>query len=203
MPLAKAQLLNSPNAELIYIDDKKCGEVRNGIQVLSFDKFLNIKSTEKKVCIAVAKASTRKRLFEMLDENKVKHWSIYAETSIIMENCQIGENSLLAPFVTLTSNIKIGKSFHANLYSYVAHDCVLGDFVTFAPGVKCNGNVCIENNVYIGTGAIIKNGKPGNPIVIGENALIGMGAVVSKSVPAGTMVVANPSKTIDRRALGL
>lgn len=109
---------------------------------------------------------------------------------------------MLAPFVTLTSNIKIGRSFHANLYSYVAHDCEIGDFVTFAPGVKCNGNVVIGSKVYIGAGAIIKNGKPGNPLVIGDNALIGMGAVVAKSVPSGTMVVANPSKAIERKALG-
>jgi acyl-[acyl carrier protein]--UDP-N-acetylglucosamine O-acyltransferase len=38
-----------------------------------------------------------------------------------------------SPFVTLTSNITIGKHFQANLYSYVEHDCVIGDFVTFAP----------------------------------------------------------------------
>ena len=44
-------------------------------------------------------------------------------------------------------------------YVHIAHDCQVGDFVTFAPAVKCNGNVIIENNVYIGTGAIIKQGK--------------------------------------------
>lgn len=41
-----------------------------------------------------------------------------------------------------------GRHFHANLYSYVEHDCVIGDFVTFAPGVKCNGNVVVEDYAY-------------------------------------------------------
>ena len=70
----------------------------------------------------------------------------------------IGEGSLLCPFTCLTSNIKIGKFFHANIYSYVAHDCIIGDYVTFAPGVKCNGNIHIEDHAYIGTGAVIKQG---------------------------------------------
>ncbi len=69
--------------------------------------------------------------------------------------------------------------FHANLYSYVAHDWVIGDFVTFAPGVKCNGNIIIEDHAYIGTGAVV-----------------GMGAVVTKDVPAGATVVGNPARVM-------
>ena len=84
------------------------------------------------------------------------------------------------PFVSITSNIKIGKCFHANLYSYVEHDCVIGDFVTFAPGVKCNGNIHIQDHAYIGAGAMIKQGTPDQPLIIGAGAVVGMGAVVTK-----------------------
>jgi acetyltransferase-like isoleucine patch superfamily enzyme len=84
----------------------------------------------------------------------------------------------------------------ANLYSYVEHDCVIGDFVTFAPGVKCNGNIMIEDHAYIGTGAIIKQGKLGEPLVIGRGATVGMGAVVTKSVPPGVTVVGNPARPL-------
>ena len=72
-----------------------------------------------------------------------------------MDFVEIAEGSLISPFVTIGSNVKIGKFFHANLYSYVEHDCEIGDFITFAPGVKCNGNVNIQDNVYVGCGAII------------------------------------------------
>jgi acetyltransferase-like isoleucine patch superfamily enzyme len=75
-----------------------------------------------------------------------------------MNDVKIGNGYLISPFVTFTSNIIIGKYFHANLYSYVEHDCIIGDFVTFAPGVKCNGNIIIEDEVFVGSGAIIKNG---------------------------------------------
>jgi hypothetical protein len=100
--------------------------------------------------------------------------------------------------VTLTSNINIGKSFHANLYSYVAHDCNIGDYVTFAPGVKCNGNVTIEDNVYIGSGAIIKQGTANKPIIIGKNSIIGAGSFVTKNVEKNTTVFGNPAKILNK-----
>jgi acetyltransferase-like isoleucine patch superfamily enzyme len=100
--------------------------------------------------------------------------------------------------VTLTSNIRIGKHFHANLYSYVEHDCVIGDYVTLAPGVKCNGNVVVEDHAYIGTGAIIKQGQPRQPLVIGRGAVVGMGAVVTKSVPPWATVVGSPARVMNK-----
>ena len=110
----------------------------------------------------------------------------------------VGAGAVLSPFVTITSNVRIGQHFHANLYSYVEHDCVVGDFVTFAPGVHCNGNVVVEDHAYIGTGAILKQGQPGKPLVIGRGAVVGMGAVVTKSVAPGVTVVGNPARPLVR-----
>lgn len=171
----------------------------NGHRVLSFDAFLDEGAREKYVCLAIANSEIREKLFKKLSLNNITHWSVTAENVISMDEVVVGENSIIAPFVTLTSNIVIGKSFHANLYSYVAHDCVIGDFVTFAPGVKCNGNVVIEDHAYIGTGAVIKQGQPDRPIVIGRGAVIGMGAVVLKDVASGDTVVGSPAKPLGKK----
>jgi acetyltransferase-like isoleucine patch superfamily enzyme len=118
-----------------------------------------------------------------------------------MDNVEISNGAIICPFVTLTSNIRIGQNFHANLYSYVAHDCIVGNNVTFAPSVKCNGNVIIEDNVFIGTGAIIKQGKKDNPIVIGTNSIISSGSFVTKNVSESTTVFGNPAKVLSKSSL--
>lgn len=128
----------------------------------------------------------------------MRAWSVAAATIVQMDDVVLGEGVVLSPFVTLTSNIRIGRHFHANINSYVEHDCVVGDFVTFAPGVMCNGNVTIEDHAYIGAGAIIKQGQPGKPLVIGRGAVVGMGAVVTKSVPPGATVVGNPARVLEK-----
>jgi sugar O-acyltransferase (sialic acid O-acetyltransferase NeuD family) len=115
-----------------------------------------------------------------------------------MDEVSLGEGALISPYVTFTSNISIGRHFHANLNSYVEHDCVIGDFVTFAPAVRCNGNVHIGDGAYVGCGAIIKQGRPGSPMTIGAGAVVGMGAVVTRDVPPGATVVGNPARPLVR-----
>ncbi|MRA52829.1 acetyltransferase, partial [Escherichia coli] len=89
--------------------------------------------------------------------------NVCAANALVYDDVDIGEGAILCGFTHLTSTIRIGRHFHANIYSYVAHDCVIGDFVTFAPGVMCNGNVHIDDHAYIGTGAILKQGTPDKP----------------------------------------
>jgi len=198
MPLAHALLEKaeiSPD-HLMFIDDDPPSKKLNGHAVLTYEDFCSAKATEKKVAIAIASAPIREKLGRLLLANGISAWSIYAHNVVIMDDVIIGKGALLSPFVCLASNIRIGKYFHANLYSYVEHDCVIGDYVTFAPGVKCNGNVVIEDFAYIGAGAIIKQGIPGKPLVIGEGAVIGMGAVVTKNIPRGVTVIGNPARAL-------
>ena len=151
------------------------------------------------VLIAIANSQVREKLANKLQQDQMTLWSVQADNVVLMDEIAIASGAALSPFVTLTSNIKVGKCFHANLYSYVEHDCVIGDYVTFAPGVKCNGNIHIEDHAYIGTGAVIKQGTPDKPLVIGKGAVVGMGAVVTKSVPAGVTVVGNPARILEKK----
>ena len=128
----------------------------------------------------------------------MRFFSVRASNAIRMDDVEIGEGALISPFVTFTSNIRIGAHFQANLYSYVEHDCVIGDFVTFAPRVACNGNVHIGDHAYIGTGAVLRQGRSGAPLSIGEGAVVGMGAVVTRDVPPGVTVVGVPARPLER-----
>lgn len=172
----------------------------NGIKVISEVEFLNNESDRKFFNIAIADAKARERISVKLIAKGCQPFSVQALNSTILSKNDIDVGAIICPFVTVTSNAKIGKFFHANIYSYVAHDCVIGDYVTFAPRVCCNGNVVIEDFAYIGTGVVIKQGTPEKPIIIGKGATVGMGAVVTKSVPPYSVVVGNPAEPMKRKA---
>ena len=199
MPLVREQYPHLSKEQFVFIDDGQAGNFLNLYPVLSYSNFLANPSSEKAVTIAIANSKVREKLVARLEQDNVKNIDVKASNVVILDEVQMGEGSLLCPFTCLTSNIKIGKFFHANIYSYVAHDCIIGDYVTFAPGVKCNGNIHIEDHAYIGTGAVIKQGTPEKPLVIGKGAIVGMGAVVTKSVAAGTTVVGNPARILEKK----
>lgn len=201
LPLARQQLrasLDSGDCDLVFVDDHPPAAVVNGHRVLTYAQWMTEPASSRHMNVAIANSRIREQLVQRSKADEVEFFEVRAANVVQLDDVQLGEGAVLCPFVTLTSNIRIGQHFHANLYSYVEHDCVVGDFVTFAPGVKCNGHVHIEDHAYIGSGAVIKQGLPGAPLVIGRGAVIGMGAVVTRSVAPGVTVVGNPARPLNK-----
>lgn len=191
MPLLRAQA--DAGDRLYFVDDGQAGKAVNGHDVLSFADFSGL-GGERLAAIAVADGALRRRLAARCSEAGIGFLAVRAPGVIEMDDVEIGEGAILSPQVILTSNIRIGRHFHANLQSYVEHDCVIGDFVTFAPAVRCNGNVRIGDGAYIGAGAIIRQG-----LAIGAGAVVGMGAIVTRDVPAGETWAGNPARLLRLR----
>lgn len=191
-----SRVLSEP-FDLIFVDDAPAAPVINNHRVISLQDFIALEGT-KHFNIAIADRNIRQTIAERMIQAGITAFSITAHSAHIGDMNSIGEGAVLCPMTTVTANAIIGKFFHANIYSYVAHDCVIGDYVTFAPNVQCNGGVVIENYAYIGTGAMIKQGTAKRPIIIGEGAIVGMGSVVTKSVPPHTTVFGNPAKPVGR-----
>ena len=169
--------------EVAFCDNRLAGEKMLGAPVIAP---CDIRDSDE-VLIAVNDGRVRQRL-----ATKVRAGSFVAATSLVSEQGEIAAGALISDFVIVGPSTRIGKLFHANYYSYVAHDCIIGDFVTFGPSVRCNGNVTIGNNAYIGANASIRQG-----ISIGENAVVGMGAVVVRDIPPNAVVVGNPARRIN------
>ena len=204
MPVAR-QMLNKEfggtGYELVFIDENINRKTTvNGHRVIGMDEFFSLEADEKYFNIAIADYRNRERIASMILAKGIKPFTIQANNYLGLDSNFIDEGAIFCSFTHVTSNARIGKYFHCNIYSYVAHDCIIGDYVTFAPHVQCNGGVIVEDYVYIGTGAIIRQGTEDRPIVIGKGSIVGMGAVVTKSVRPFSTVVGNPAVEMAKRS---
>lgn len=190
------QFVSAKDVKIFFVDVQTSEEIR-GVPVISEGEFLALQGNTY-FNIAIADSKVRERIASKYESHGYKPLTIQSHMHVHMDGNCVGDGAIFSPFSCVTADASIGRYFHCNIYSYVAHDCVIGDFVTFAPKVCCNGNVIIEDHAYIGTGAVIKQGTAANPVVIGKGAVVGMGAVVTKSVPPGAVVVGNPAKAMVR-----
>lgn len=179
------------------VSDPKATTV-NGIPCISEDEFLSMDCDTKLFNVAIADSRIRESVAAKWLAHGLSPHSLRSERADVSADSEIAPGAVLCGFSTISPGASIGKFFHANLYSYVAHDCIIGDFVTFAPSVHCNGNVHIEDHVYVGCGASILDGTSTRPLKIGTGAVIGMGAVVLSDVPPNTTVVGNPARPLPR-----
>jgi acetyltransferase-like isoleucine patch superfamily enzyme len=117
----------------------------------------------------------------------------------------------LRPGATIAIGKNVGMSggaICAAVRVEIGNDCLIGanvvisdtDFHPLSPvGRRYNMNqneiaaspVIIEDNVFIGTGAIILKG-----VRVGKNSVIGAGAVVTKDIPANSIAAGNPARLI-------
>lgn len=185
-------------ARVFFVETRPSARSVNGCSVVSEDEFFELPCASRHFNVAIGTSKVRAEIAERCIARGAQPINLLAPNSVMHDENTIGPGLVLCPFAMVTSNARLGRFVHLNIYSYVAHDCVIGDFVTLAPGAKCNGNVHVGNHAYIGTGAIIKQGDPSKPITIGEGAVVGMGAVVTKDVAPWSTVVGNPARPIIR-----
>jgi len=108
---------------------------------------------------------------------------------------KIGKNSLIGEYTVIRGQggVEIGDNVYTSPFTQIIavnHVFSNPEIPFVEQGITAQG-ITIDDNVWIGSGAIITDG-----IHIGEGAVIAAGAVVTKDVPAHTVVGGVPAKTI-------
>ncbi|MGL6412827.1 hypothetical protein ACSZMN_01490 [Aeromonas veronii] len=109
LPLVRGKL--GEDDFIYFVDLARSNEKINGVDVIIYDDFLNVKAKNKKAVIAIADGVIRKNIEQDLMAAGVENISVIADNVVVMDDVSIGVGAILSPFVTLTSNIKIGRSF--------------------------------------------------------------------------------------------
>ncbi|WP_306119942.1 MULTISPECIES: acyl-ACP--UDP-N-acetylglucosamine O-acyltransferase [unclassified Roseitalea] len=117
----------------------------------------------------------------------------------------IGRANIIREGVTMhrgTGNARgettVGDNCMFLAYSHVAHDCIIGDHVTFANNVMIGGHVTVGERVIVGGGAGIHQF-----CMIGRNAFIGgLSGVAHDVIPFG-MVMGNRAHLCGLNVVGM
>ena len=187
-------MVSQERDEILFIDDDRAtqGSEIHGARVISYEEAKLIPGI--RVNVAFAPPSLRREKTEKCLADGLSLFNSIAPTAIIGDNVKIGKGAIFSHNSMVTADAEIGIGFHCNIYSYVAHDCIVGDYVTFAPRVSLNGRIKVEDDVYVGSDATFLPGRADKFLTIGKGAVIGAGAVVTKDVEPGAIMIGAPAK---------
>ena len=182
---------------LCFIDDEKNETNINGVEVFSETEFHLLESNEHIYAIAISDSKSRKLVFEKMSKSPAKPITLIFDNVLIMKNSKIGNGSIIMPGVKISTSVNVGDFVHINFNSYIAHDCIIKDFVTVSPGVICCGNAIISEHAFIGAGSVIKQGTPREPRLIGAGSTLGIGSNLISNIPVYQTYAGNPARKIE------
>lgn len=106
--------------------------------------------------------------------------------TILHHNVEVQNNTCIDRAIYPWDNTIIGEYTKMDNLVHIGHAVKIGSHCLITAQVVFAGRVNVKNDVWIGPGAIIRNG-----ISIGKGARVNMGSVVTKDVPENGSVTGN------------
>lgn len=131
---------------------------------------------------------------------KIWHFSHIMEGAQLGAKCNIGQNVVVSPGVTLGSNVKVQNNVSIYTGVICEDDVFLGPSMTFTNILNPRSAIVrrdqykktlVKKGASIGANATIICG-----IVLGEHCFIGAGSVVTKDVKPFALIVGNPGRQV-------
>jgi UDP-2-acetamido-3-amino-2,3-dideoxy-glucuronate N-acetyltransferase len=136
-------------------------------------------------------------------DTKIWHWSHISNNAQIGKNCTIGQNVFIGENVKIGNNVKIQNNVSVYQGVFLEDDVFCGPSVVFTnvkfpqslieTEKKNYSKTYVKKGVTIGANSTIICG-----ITINENAFIGAGAVITKDIDKNIIAVGNPAKAIGK-----
>jgi acetyltransferase EpsM len=142
---------------------------------------------------AVGDPGLRRRFMTQAEERGLVAAQALSPMATVPDELRETPGLVAFPRSHVSTNVSLGRHCHLNLGCQISHDGRLGEFVTLSPGVLLAGAVVVEDDAFLGVGAVVLPGRR-----IGRGAVVGAGAVVVRDVAPGTTVAGNPARLLVR-----
>lgn len=109
------------------------------------------------------------------------------------QRVNIGEGVQAHAGSILTTDIDVGAFVIINRHVDISHDCRIGAWATFAPGVTLAGGVIVDEGADFGARSTCIPG-----VRVGAWSVIGAGAVVTRDVSGGITAVGVPARALNK-----
>lgn len=183
----------NPKYDFVGFVDEEKSQTIHGYPVIGNDDEVNKTKEPLSVVFAVGEPNLKERIRNKYTNPLISFPTLIHPSVLIADpdSISIGKGCIICAGCIITTDVELHNFVTLNLQCTVGHDTVISDYSSFMPSVNISGEVKVDRNVYVGTGAKIIN-----QVEIGEHTIVGAGAVVAKSLPAKCTAVGVPAKPI-------
>lgn len=142
---------------------------------------------------AVASNAQRRAWIHLIRQAGLLPVNAIHPTAHLAPDVTLGVGICICPGVIVMPGARLGDAVTLYTAATVDHDCVLADGVNLSPGVHTAGRVQLEQDVFVGIGAVFIP-----DVRVGAGATVGAGAVVIRNVVAGDVVAGVPARSIKK-----
>jgi acetyltransferase EpsM len=184
-----------------FVDPEPCHETASRLSVerLGGEEALE-QLTDQKLVLGVGTIGVngdRKTIVDRLSHHAERWTSVVHPAASVSATAKICKGAIILPGAVICSGSYISEHAIINLGAKVDHDVYVGKYVHIAPQAALGGGCRVEDDSYIGMGAIVRD-----HLTVSHGTLVGMGAVVSKPFPPGSTLVGIPAQQMLKKSGG-
>lgn len=179
-----------------FVDDFNSGFMLEDVPVLSFDDARAGYGTAIWY-VAIGAIAGRREIVAKLRGMGLALGSFVSRRAMISPAASIGGAAQVFANAVISSGVTIADNVIVNFGSVISHDVDVGPNSFIAANVTVAGNVDIGSDVWLGTGAVVRNGTASNRLKIGSYATVGAAACVVSNVADHSTVAGVPAKRKD------
>lgn len=172
-----------------FVDDSRAGERVRGLPVVRPAGLV----PGTRYLVAIADPSARHRLSALLDALGCVAQTLVHPGATVAPDTTVAPGCLVMGGAYVSSSVVLGAHTQVQYNATVGHDSRLGERVTVLPGANVSGSVVLADDVTVGSGAVVLQGR-----TVGAGAFVGAGAVVTRDVEPGAVVVGSPARQLER-----